>query len=228
MSAKPGDTSTALVWPSLSSINPEEAPSEPVPRHEFASLVPDTHLDSQLRTALDNGRAEGHSEGYSEGYAKGLAEGREAGQSEVTKANEARAAELFKLVQSVEACVRQCDAELARELVSLVGDAVELIVHEELSSKPELIGSVVEAGLETFVESRGVITLNLNPEDAVLIGEVHSEKAPVQICPDPSIARGGCYFSNGETELDMTLEHARREMRRVLSGGAGIAVEQAD
>ena len=213
-SADYGETAASWVLPKLGSDQPAGGVAGARPQHHFTTLAPSAHLDAIMRAAQE----QGHSDGYSAGYEKGLTEGRESGRAEAAKANQGRAGELFALVQSLEKRVLECDEALAVELAKLVAEAVELLVREELSLRPELILSVVRTGLNAFVESRKVVEIKLHPDDADQVGEIYHDKAPVEISRDPSSSRGGCYLSNGETELDLTLEFGSRQMRQALIG----------
>lgn len=217
------DSTAASAWvlPKLDGEMPANSSAGTPPKHQFSSLKPSPHLDALMREAQERG----HADGYSGGHEKGLAEGREAGRREVLESNQARATELIALVQSLEQRVLACDDALATELATVVTQAVELLMREELSLRPELVCSVVQAGLEAFVKSRKTVELKLHPDDVALVGEVHHENTPVAISPDPSLARGGCYLSNGETELDLTLEFRIQQMRQALAGFTADAGE---
>ena len=113
------------------------------------------------------------------------------------------------LLRSLEAEFQGFQTRHADRVVDLALVMARQIVRRELAVKRELILPLVHEALDQLREAPGPATLQLDPLDAVLVGE---RLAPVlaqrqiSVSPDPGIEPGGCRLVGNDAEVDATLQ----------------------
>lgn len=151
-----------------------------------------------------------------EAWEKGYAEGRDAATAAVRKEQQATQVELDRRVQNLASIldfmakpIAALDAEVQRQLVTLVGAIARRIVRRELKTQPDEIIAVIRETVALLPMTAREVRVHLNPEDAKLmrarVAEAGSERA-WSIAEDPMISRGGCRVSSENSTIDATLE----------------------
>ena len=195
--------------------------------------------DEALGTAdLDDdpGHHDGHAshgdQAWRDGYRQGFREGEAQALSQCEARDQALGATLQErtevLLQSLEAEFQGFQTRHADRLVDLALIMARQIVRRELSVKRELILPLVHEALDQLREAPGPATLQLDPLDAVLVGE---RLAPVlaqrqiSVSPDPGIEPGGCRLVGNDAEVDATLQ--TRWQRLLAAMGREPVADQA-
>jgi flagellar assembly protein FliH len=164
-----------------------------------------------------------------EAWDKGYAEGRDAAIAVVRKEQQATQVELDRRVQNLASIldfmakpIAALDAEVQRQMVTLVGAIARHIVRRELKTQPDEIVAVIRETVALLPMTAREVRVHLNPEDAKLVrarvAETGGERA-WSVAEDPMISRGGCRVSSENSTIDATLE------RRL---GAAIAAALGD
>jgi len=165
-----------------------------------------------------------------EAWDKGYADGLEAATAAVRKEQQASQVELDRRVQNLASIldfmskpIAALDAEVQRQLVTLVGAIARQIVRRELKAQPDEIVAVIRETVTLLPMTARDVRVHLNPEDALLVrtrvADGGSERAWT-ITEDPTISRGGCRVSSESSSIDATLE---QRLGAVIAAALGDA-----
>ncbi len=165
-----------------------------------------------------------------EAWERGYAEGRDAATAAVRKEQQATQVELDRRVQNLASIldfmakpIAALDAEVQRQLVTLVGAIARRIVRRELKTQPDEIIAVIRETVALLPMTAREVRVHLNPEDAKLmrarVAEAGSDRA-WSIAEDPMISRGGCRISSENSTIDATLE---QRLGAVIAAALGDA-----
>lgn len=154
-----------------------------------------------------------HQEAQQEGYAAGYEEGTARGRME--------AAELHQLVQSLDAAMSTLDQEIAEEIQALAIEIARQVVRDTLSSRPEVILTVIREALQNLPQQSAVI--HINPEDMQLVKrymEEHFSSLDQRIVEDTNVLRGGCVIESSGGQIDAQVQTRWRRVVENLTHSA--------
>lgn len=145
--------------------------------------------------------------GFSEGYKSGF---------------QKKSEEIASLVNSITALFSRFNTvktELVRQiepqLIELTRTAVEKILSSELASGSAKIGAIIGPVLAN-IPSIASARVRINPADIQMMKEFVSEDqlkrktGDVEIVPDDSVSRGGCFVETNVGVIDATIETRTR------------------
>lgn len=188
---------------------PEEAPAAaPPPPVETASepapeaSEPPVKLPTaeEVEAMYEQIRKEGHKAGFDEGMKKAQAE----------------AAQLTKLVRSMDGALDQLGGEVAEEIVLLAIALARQMVAEALEARPEAVVTIVREALQQVPQ--GKVRVHLNPEDVKLVRKHLDDQLETghhHLIEDATVTRGGCRLEAAGCDIDATLP---TRWERVLAG----------
>lgn len=163
---------------------------------------------------LESIEEEARKSGHEAGYAAGL----EAGRAEI----ERRARQLDEVLASFAKPLEHLDGEIEQELVELVMAIARRLVRRELKASPGEIIGVVRDSIAALPIGERQVTVQLHPDDAVLVREAFGgrDNGPAcRILEDPSLGRGGARIATDISVIDATLEtRINRVFDRLLGG----------
>lgn len=181
-------------------------------------------LERRLAQARADGRKEGYAAGVAAGRAEGEAQGRTQALEELARRDAALgsdfATRLAQLVETVGTELRCVEERLADELTGFCVALAHKALQHTVATDPEVIGSVVRAGVERIRESGGEITCRFNADDHAAIERALAASGVagnVRLLPSAQVDRGGCILETADALLDLTLE--QRWQRAIASAG---------
>jgi len=134
-------------------------------------------------------------------YHTGLAEG-------IRRGAQQAAADIERLkgcVASLGGLKAQTEREFAGEVLALALELARQMTRRALKVRPELIVPVVQDALARAVQPAQQATINVHPEDAVLLREHLGEQLAAggwTIAEDAQMARGGCTLQSAANQID--------------------------
>jgi flagellar assembly protein FliH len=191
-----------------------EIPPEPAPAVAAEdALVPveqegDVEPMIKLPTAEDIEQI--HQQAFKDGYDAGYEEGSARGRLE--------AAELHQLVGSFDEALTALDKTIGEEVLSLALEIARLVVRDTISTKPEIVATVIREALLQSPHPNAQI--RVHPADAELARRYLAEQLTSsghRLVEDPSIERGGCKIEAGGTHVDATIATRWRRVTESLS-----------
>lgn len=195
----------------LDSLSLDEGPRDAADHEAPDEALEATDLDDDA--GHHEGQANRSDQAWRDGYRQGFREGEAQALSQCEARDQALGATLQErtevLLRSLEAEFQGFQTRHADRVVDLALVMARQIVRRELAVKRELILPLVHEALDQLREAPGPATLQLDPLDAVLVGE---RLAPVlaqrqiSVSPDPGIEPGGCRLVGNDAEVDATLQ----------------------
>lgn len=175
-------------------LEPEviEEPATPLPTAE------------ELEAIYEEARLSGHNAGYEAGQQAGLQAGRDAAEA----LGRAEAERLAAIIEGLGGSIKQCEQEVADQLLALGLEIARQILRQSLRVKPELILPVVREAIAALPVSHGHPMLLLNPADATLVRERLGDSlshSGWKLIEDLQIEQGGCRVEVSGSEVDATL-----------------------
>lgn len=161
-----------------------------------------------------------YDDGFEQGRADGLAAGQQELQSQVTI--------LQRLLQSLTEPFTELDENVESALLSLATTVASRLVRRELTADPELVLVIVREAISLLPVAARSITLQLHPEDALLV-QAHMS-APVdeglwRIEEDAACSRGGCIVITEHSRIDASLE---QQIERIAASVLGAVGDESD
>jgi len=155
---------------------------------------------------------------YEKSFAKGYMEGIAQGQKEIKE----QVSYLHSLMATLAMPLPDLDNQVVDELVQLSMAVVKQMVRRELKISPGEIVAVVREALSLLPVAAAEITLELHPDDALLIREnlVSSASEPGwNIVEDTLLTRGGCRVLTNTSRIDATVEKRMNTVIAEVMGG---------
>ena len=149
--------------------------------------------------------AEIEEQAYADGLNRGLEEGRKRGEKEMRD----KAAGLEQLIAAIEPTAAVLDETMLEQLADLILAISRQLIRRELKAEPGEVVRVVREALAVLPVSESEIRIVLNPEDAVLVGEILKPATvahPIRITEDLSMSRGGARVETDVSVVDATVE----------------------
>ncbi len=180
-------------------------------------------LAERIRRARTDGEAAGYTRGLQEGLQRGRAEGsalteerlREERRREVEELGADYAERLDALYESAQAEMARIEVRAADEFAAFCVALAGRIVQHTVAVDPDVIVSVVQAGLERIGELPGEIVCRLNPGDLDAVkqafGGENDRIESLRLRVSPDLGRGGCVLETPDIRLDLTLEARWRQ-----------------
>jgi len=149
-------------------------------------------------------------EAYEKGFAQGERDGMELGEKRLEPILDT----LRKILEEIGSLRRDLYQRYEAEMVRLIFALARKILRHDLPLPEGWVTETVKAAFQYVLEPRKVI-LHLNPRDHQYLLS-HPEGFPfslaakgedkIQVVPDPSITRGGCFLETPLGDIDATLE----------------------
>jgi flagellar assembly protein FliH len=160
-----------------------------------------------------------HKEAREEGFAQGLREGMDAAREQL----EARFEQLDSMLDCLSRPLHRLEARVEEELVLLTLAIAKQLIRRELKADPAHVVGVIRAAVAQLPVSGNRLTIELHPEDAVLVREVlnldEEAESGWRIREVPTLSRGGCRIDNSESHIDATVETRINQIAASLFGG---------
>lgn len=142
---------------------------------------------------------------FEQSYAKGYLEGMAQGQIELT----GQLAHFQSLMASLAMPIPGIDDAVVDEMVQLCMIIVKQMVRRELKISSGDVVSVIRESLSLLPIASASVTIELNPEDALMVGKsmIHPDvDSNWKIVEDPLMMRGGCRVMTNASRIDATIE----------------------
>ncbi|MGD0959222.1 MAG: flagellar assembly protein FliH [Methylomonas sp.] len=215
-------------WTALQEFGAHD--SEPDAASHAPYMLTVEEIEAMQRQAYDEAFAEGRAEGFEQGQAEGFVEGKKQGYEEGKTQGYAenlhllqkQAAELVLLMESLTTPFQRLDETVEAELVKLTITIAGQIIRREIKLDPGQIVAVIREAIKVLPSSAQQVTLNLNPEDAVLVRSLLNpeENSPLwRIVDNPLLTRGGCTVETTASYIDATLENRLAQVVANVLGG---------
>lgn len=203
---------SATAWrpEELSEREPVVAPPAADPVGPTAAAEPEG--SNEGAAALQEEAARVREAARAEGYRAGLEQGRLAAADDVVA--------LRSLIGRLAELTDDLEQGIASDVLSLALDLARHMVRSALRVRPELVLAVIRDAVKSFPELADGPRLVLHPADAELVraaaDPMGADGIAWTIVEDPQLARGGCRFQSGATEVDATLENRWRRVVAAL------------
>lgn len=156
------------------------------------------------RQGLAEGKTEGFSLGLSEGKAQGLAEGRAQGLAESQALFQQASAPLDAAAEQLTAWYAQAEKQQNEATLALVTRIAGLVIRHEITSRPELLLSLIEDKLASEQLSEHSFAVRVAEADFDAIVKLAPEKqAAWNLQSVADLARGECIIDTAEQEIDL-------------------------
>jgi flagellar assembly protein FliH len=149
-------------------------------------------------------------EAYEKGFAQGERDGLELGKKRLEPVLD----NFRKILEEIGRMRRDLYQKHEAEMVRLVFALTRKILRHDLPLPEGWVKETVKAAFQYVLEPHKVI-LHLNPRDHQYLlshpesfpfSQAGKEEAEIQVVPDPSITRGGCFLETPLGDIDATLE----------------------
>lgn len=156
-----------------------------------------------------------------EAYEKGFEQGKKDGETLGRKAYEIHVERFSAVIDAIRHRGEELLSRYEPVLLELVLTISKTLLRHELSTKPELVRSCLERGLDMAIKGMP-IRVHLHPEDLELIQSVDmpsSEKTaghPLEFMADSSVERGGCLLETDMGVIDATLTTQWRTVSQAM------------
>jgi flagellar assembly protein FliH len=193
----------------LAPLEASEQPAEPT-AGESASLQAD--------------REQAWAEGFARGREQGEQQTRAAMAEPLQRALEANAVRMSELLHGMADQLLASEQKISRQLLELACDIARQVVRQELTVNTRQLRTVIGEALEMIVDDGLTATVRMHPDDLALMKEslveTLGENAP-EFVADVTITPGGCLLHTPSMAVDATVE--KRWSRAV--GNLGLSVD---
>jgi len=166
--------------------------------------------DKGKKEGYEAGVLEGKAAGFKEGSLLGAEEGRKLGYQESKSLIEEKLAQFVELLASLNAPLEKMDEQVEQSIVQLSSLIAKQVVLCEIKLDPDIILAVIKKTIKILPVANQELSINLHPDDIILINEGDMDKKIVSqwnISEDASLTRGGCRVSTAVSTIDMTVEN---------------------
>lgn len=152
---------------------------------------------------------------YDEGYSRGYADG-------IAALHQQSVKELNSIVGALAtAQERVGDVELEDELIALSLDIAKLVIRREINLAPEIMHSIVTAGLDQLAGNATGQRVYLHPLDANIVREQLTVDSVVHIIDESSLPRGAVRIESGSSIVNAGIE----DWLNIVSAQLGLISE---
>lgn len=192
--------------------------------------------EQDRETIFGQAKADGFQQGFTEGRAEGLEQGREEGRRQGIAEGQARglaeSQELFSQASApLDAAVAQlntlyanAEQQQTRATLALVTRIAGLVIQQEISSRPQLLLSMIEDKLASEQLMTDHFSVKVSEADFAAITTLAPEKKQQwQLQSVAALARGECIIDTAEQQIDLgcqqRLESCLATLEQSLQGG---------
>jgi flagellar assembly protein FliH len=161
---------------------------------------------------------EGYSAGFKQGQAAGHKAGLQTGESDLTTQLNI----LHELLTTLNTPLDNLDAEMERDIVSLVTTVARQVIRREIKADPEHVIGAVRAALTVLPISDRKINIYLHPQVSELVKKglsIDDNDASWRWHDDPTLSRGSCRLETANTSIDASVEARLDSVINKLLGG---------
>ncbi|MFM2482635.1 flagellar assembly protein FliH [Celerinatantimonas sp. YJH-8] len=177
---------------------------------------------------LEAGRLEGLAQGHKEGTAQGLKEGLEQGQQQI----ETLSGYWRQLIDELENPLQQVTVAVQQQLVELIAEVAQSILHCELTTNEQVIIQTVKEALQAMPVANQTLKIYLHPDDLMIIEGVYPaetlQKNNWQLLTDASLSRGDCQITTENSRIDLSMKEVIEQALRRFTALNNQQVAQAD
>lgn len=159
--------------------------------------------------------------GYEEGFDKGYYDGLEKGKAEIENNFKNLIDTLKNIVENAKTEKQKLINSAEKDIVALSVDIAKRIVHQEISTKKEILVEIVKEAIKR-IEDKEKIIIYANPDDIELIKFHRSEFQQIvdtdelHIMPDELLEQGECKIESKSEIIDTDLNHQFSEIKKKL------------
>jgi flagellar assembly protein FliH len=180
---------------------------------------PEAYLTVEDIDALQKqAQLEGYKEGFEQGQSAGEQAGLESGKNDVNN----QLVHLRQILETLNAPLENLDAEMERDIVSLVTTVARQVIRREIKADPEHVIGAVRGALAVLPINDRKIKIYLHPQDTELVKKglsLEQEDANWRWIDDPTLSRGGCRLETANTLIDASVEARLESVINKLLGG---------
>ncbi|MEH6649259.1 MAG: flagellar assembly protein FliH [Motiliproteus sp.] len=156
---------------------------------------------------FDQGLAEGKPAGHQQGLKSGQAEGHKAAYAKAQAEIDDLKARLHSMQVALERPIALQDQALEQALIRLVVDTCEVVVKQELATRPELLQQAVRESLDALPQQAQQLCFFVHPDDEPVMQQLREQqRAGWEIAADPALTRGGLRVRGESSYLDYRVE----------------------
>lgn len=157
-----------------------------------------------FQQGFTEGRAEGLEQGLKEGRAQGITEGQAQGLAESQELFTRASAPLDAAVAQLNALYANAEQQQTRATLALVSRIAGLVIQQEISSRPQLLLSMIEDKLASEQLTSAQFSVQVSDADFAAITALAPEKKQQwQLQSVASLARGECIIDTAEQQIDL-------------------------
>jgi len=149
-----------------------------------------------------------YQEAYEKGHAAGLAAARVESQKSIDQLK-AQAVRFEQVIESLAEPLKDVDAQVEQQLLSLSMLIARQLVRRELMIDPAQVIAIIRETVALLPAAARDVRVHLHPEDAAVVRERLAAPAADRawsIVEDPVMTRGGCRVSTETANIDARLE----------------------
>jgi len=224
------ESSLGEVEDATPAIDPlEEAKKKAIQEMERAQAEAE-RIRSEAEEILTSARKraeEIESRAYDQGFSQGRKDGEELGR----KQYEAMAQRLKYVIEALEKQGNTIFAKYEAQIVQLTIEAAKHIVGREIKIDPSIVLECLKSAMDQVVEGSH-LRIHLHPKDVELVSEfIRREQKvpgnhPIDLIPDTTIERGGCFIETEFGLVDATMESKWQAvsdaMKKILEERTGL------
>jgi flagellar assembly protein FliH len=161
---------------------------------------------------------EGYKVGFEQGQSAGEQAGLESGKNDVNS----QLMHLRQIIETLNTPLENLDAEMERDIVSLVTTVARQVIRREIKADPEHVIGAVRGALAVLPINDRKIKIYLHPQDTELVKKglsLEEEDASWRWIDDPTLSRGGCRLETANTLIDASVEARLESVINKLLGG---------
>ncbi|MBZ4202517.1 MAG: flagellar assembly protein FliH [Methylovulum sp.] len=169
---------------------------------------------------------EAYEHGKQEGFEQGLVDGKQQGYDETVPLIKQQAHEFADLIKSLTSSLQELDAEVEKELITLVMGIAAQILNTELKIHPNHITATVKAALKLLPLASQKLLIHLHPKDCQIVREwivAEDVSAAWSLIEDTSMSPGGCKIDTEVSHINASIEHRIAQvLNNVLGNDAAV------
>lgn len=171
---------------------------------------------------IDDLQKQAQKEGYKAGFEQGQAAGHKAGLDSGKNDINEMMTYLGQVLTTLNSPLEDLDAEIEKDLVTLVNSVSRQVIRREIKIDPEHVIGSVRAALSVLPISDRKIKIILHPQDSELVKKglsMDEEDSNWRWIEDPTLSRGGCRIETANTLIDASVEARLESVINKLLGG---------
>jgi len=211
---------------------PEEEIVEPEPltAEEIESIRQAAHeegFNQGKEEGFSKGYEEGKAQGITEGTTEGLEEGKEQGLAQGKEAIDSLSERWKSLIEQLDKPLASVEKNIEEQLLNLVVQLTEAVVHHEAKTNPDILISAVATGIKALPSNDSNTQIHLHPDDIKHVekqfGEDHIRESGWRLLPAPQLSPGSCQVENSTSNIDLQM---KSRLKQVLESFLQDALHQ--